>query len=583
MPIGDDLTSWQFWWDYNQDNHLLDTDRGSLPISGSDDFYLGATRTRQTQQTMRPGRAVLVGEILPALKHAVDQGPRGVTNASMLALARIGIDHPEFRLFDVIAARLSDQDQTTRETAAVALGLAGQSDQRCLSRLLEVVRDESAADNRTRSFAAYGLGLLAERDDNVTSKRRVFDAMREVLDDRELRSRDLRVAALQAISLLNINRRKYEGARLAAEVIACLDAFFQADLGKSEQHLQAHCPTAIARLLRNDHRRSERHKEWFAKILSGRAIDGKSRASRRVSNAITQSCALALGQLCRPNEDGDIKSNRDVRYSEVLLKVWRQHKDAQTRNFALVALGQIGGKKNRDALLREFDKASPSIEQPWCAIALGLCKKAGNADGGGRDALIDETLLAAFARAKNPETVSALAISMGLAATDASGHVMRQQLGKSLGQQRMAQAICQGLGLLGDKLAIEPLHEMVKTNKRQPQLIESAAVALGSLGDPTIGEVILRRFVAGEPSYGMQVALSRALADVGDRRHVQPLLAVLSDTNQSAITRAGAARALGGIADPRELRWNSPLRTNANYRANVATLTDRIAGVLDIR
>jgi hypothetical protein len=49
------------------------------------------------------------------------------------------------------------------------------------------------------------------------------------------------------------------------------------------------------------------------------------------------------------------------------------------------------------------------------------------------------------------------------------------------------------------------------------------------------------------------------------------------------VTRAGAARALGGIADTRSLRWSTPLRSNTNYRANVATLTDSYSGVLDLK
>jgi hypothetical protein len=48
------------------------------------------------------------------------------------------------------------------------------------------------------------------------------------------------------------------------------------------------------------------------------------------------------------------------------------------------------------------------------------------------------------------------------------------------------------------------------------------------------------------------------------------------------LPRAFAAAAIGGIADPAPLPWNTPIGANMNYRASVETLTDQVAGVLDI-
>lgn len=592
MPIGEDLTTWQHWWDFNQDTYLRPRNIVEQPtITGSDDFYLGATRRREANQGIAPDRLLVVGEVLPALRRAVEQGPRDVTVAAMLALARIGIDHPEFRVAEVLAPQLRSSDQTTRETAALALGLAGQTAPHCRELLLDVLRDSAAGrravgstvDDRTRSFAAYGLGLLANGTDSVPTKRKVFQALSEALNDREASGRDIRVAAVQAISLLAIDLRSYEGARLATEVLASLDSYFSADLGVSEQIAQAHCPTAIARLLTQGETRAERFKERFAGIIAGRAIDGGSPASQRISHSIAQSCALALGQLCRPNEDGDVGKNPDVHFSNVLYDAWCEHKDAQTRNFALLALGQIGGAENKKKLVRAFDKASSSIQQPWCALALGLYSAQEQARTGAPDRLIGETLLASLQRSKDPEAAAALAIGVGLARADGSNDVVAHRLLDEASKDSLASALCQGMALLGDKAGCEALHDVLEECGRRPELLENAAIALGQLGDPHVGELLMKRLVDGEANYSMQVALATALADIGDRRQVQPLLTVLADTQRSAITRTGAARALGGIAGKRQLRWNTPLRANANYRANVATFTDRVAGVLDLR
>ncbi|MEO6593955.1 MAG: HEAT repeat domain-containing protein, partial [Planctomycetota bacterium] len=580
--------TWQHWWDFNQDGHLRLRDAVVHDtFTGSDDYYLGSTRRLETRQALVPSHEIVVGRVLPALKNAVEVGPRDVTVAGMLAMARIGVDHPEFRLFDVFTRRLADSDQSTRETAAIAMGLAGSSDRRGLDMLICLLRDDetgrratgTSVDVRTRSFAAYGLGLLANRTDSVDTKTKVFAALNAILSDRELGNRDIRTATVQAISLLDLDLHKYAGAKLAKEVLACLDHYFDEDLGVGEEYIQAHCPTAIARLLDREHWSAEAYKERFAAILTGKPTDNRSpdRKNRRKSHAIAQSCALALGQLCLANTDGDEAKNADVRWSRVLLDAWHDHKDAQTRSFALLAIGQIGGAENRRVLLREFDKASANIEQPWCALALGLCC------AGKDDRLVKEALLTEFRRSKNPESTGALAVALGLARCKEAASIVANRLLDGISKETMAGALCQGLALLGEPLAAAAVRQVIDDCERRPELLEKAAIALGKLGDQRIGDSLLQRLACGEPNYAMQVAVSTALADVGDRRQVAALVEVLADTHRSAITRAGAAKALGGIADQRRLPWNTPLRANANYRANVDTFTDRFAGVLDLR
>lgn len=57
---------------------------------------------------------------------------------------------------------------------------------------------------------------------------------------------------------------------------------------------------------------------------------------------------------------------------------------------------------------------------------------------------------------------------------------------------------------------------------------------------------------------------------------------MLRNEELTALARAFAAAALGGIADRRSLPWNTPIAVNFNYRETVATLTDQTAGILDI-
>jgi HEAT repeat protein len=73
-----------------------------------------------------------------------------------------------------------------------------------------------------------------------------------------------------------------------------------------------------------------------------------------------------------------------------------------------------------------------------------------------------------------------------------------------------------------------------------------------------------------------------ALAFIGDRRTIQPLKKMLFNEDLTALSRAFAAFALGGVADKEKLPWNSKIARNMNYRSSVETLTQSGTGVLDI-
>ncbi|MFT7535981.1 MAG: hypothetical protein ACI85K_001934, partial [Hyphomicrobiaceae bacterium] len=96
-PIGDDLTRWSFWWEFNKDPfiRLRDAVLQGGPQTGSDDFYLGSTRKVTTRDSLRPTTEDILGEILPGLKKAIDSTDQKDINSScMIAMAKIGQDHP---------------------------------------------------------------------------------------------------------------------------------------------------------------------------------------------------------------------------------------------------------------------------------------------------------------------------------------------------------------------------------------------------------------------------------------------------------------------------------------------------------
>ena len=89
MQIGDDLTKWSFWWEFNKDPfiRLRDAVLQGGTQTGSDDFYLGSTRKSAARDSLRPTQEDIMGEILPALKKAIDSTDyKDISSSCMIAM-----------------------------------------------------------------------------------------------------------------------------------------------------------------------------------------------------------------------------------------------------------------------------------------------------------------------------------------------------------------------------------------------------------------------------------------------------------------------------------------------------------------
>ena len=61
-----------------------------------------------------------------------------IITACMVAMAKVGMDHPEFKLKDVFKPYLKSNNQEVRETAALALGIAAQTESDELDILIQL-------------------------------------------------------------------------------------------------------------------------------------------------------------------------------------------------------------------------------------------------------------------------------------------------------------------------------------------------------------------------------------------------------------------------------------------------------------
>jgi HEAT repeat protein len=591
IVLDDDLTRWEFWWEFNKDPfiNLKAAIHQSGAISHSDSFFMGPGKVQTGKDTMKPTEAQILSEILPALHRAMEgTEQRDITSSCMIAMAKIGKDNEQIKILDVFRQRLTSKDQEIRETAALAMGLSQMTE--AVGDLIEIAKDSAAGrklcarseiDDRTRSFAAYGLGLVGWATSNLDVKRQVFETLKGVLADTKIADRNVKVAAISAIGLLRPDASDPKGEALLADSVQALEDYYMQKLGPGEQLIQAHVPTAVAKLLENNTSEKSleikhRFKKMFVEDLLGK---GKV---KRTNDLITQSVVVALGRMAEPYDD---KKSEDHEISEALLDYYKTGKDQQTQYFALMALGQIGGEENRKELLIALEKGGKALEKPWAAMSLGVLAFKQLEDMGSRatvDTGIGRALQSWLAKVKNPPTLAAIAVALGLAKFKDAADEVREMLAREKNKDDLAGYLCIGLALMDDQHSMQLIRELVETSVRRPERLQQAAIALGKLGDKSVTELLQKMMTEGDQNLAKMSAISSALGFIGDRRTIDPLKKMLFDTSLTDISRAFAAVALGGVADKEPLPWNSKIGTNMNYRASVETLTNQVNGILDI-
>ncbi len=578
-----DQSDWRVWWEFNKDPYLRLRDglAGGVMIGGSDEFFLGPIRNEEGAGRRVPSEDERRKQLVPALGKALKVSHnRDMTTAGLIALAKIGLDHPDVALLPIFREHMKRGDQEISETAVLAMGITRR--QEAIEDLIALLTDAPSGrrlvghrevSDRTRAFAAYGLGLVAHANDDVACKTRIFKALAEILTGPRMANMNLPVAVINAIRILSPDpARGSAHKRLSWQCVEALWQFYQRDLGKGRQLIQAHVPPAIARLLGRGHSSDhERFKKAFAAELTGKV---------RRNPHIYQSAALALGELVEPRE----RHTEDAPYSDALINYYAAGVDQQAQYFCLIALARIGGESNRGELMKRFVKAR-TLPGSWLAIALGLLAH-GDRHGQEQDRGVDESigklLLHEFGQTKSPDLRAAIAVGLGLCRFNEAGDDLRIVLSENTSNSDLAGYICIGLALMQEERAVDQLRDLVANSSRRPGLLKQVAIALGRLGDESAAAILLKIMKTEGANVAKLAACASALELIGDSRSIPALLASVKNTGLPSLSRAFIVAALGGVGDKEVLPWNTALAVGVNYRAVVETLTNRASGVLDI-
>ncbi|MGC6486628.1 MAG: HEAT repeat domain-containing protein [Planctomycetota bacterium] len=593
--VGDDLGRWEFWWEFGKDP-FLNLRQALYRVDDRDpSAALWNPRLAGARPAVTPPDAADLRAVASQLSSLLSETrDRDTSSACVVALAKIGSARAGFALTPHLLPLLRRGDQELRETAALALGISGDLDDRTLGALTDLLSETDAGkalcgklhvNVRTRAFAAFGAGLLLRRARRAAVAVRLVRPLIQVVADARDLDRNLVVAAIEALGQFPRGWRGPAASLLRQEVLDALGSYYDREVGAGRQLIQAHVPTAIARVCERDSRRADTWRTRFSEDLGAGLRSRSAAGNPKVNHHIAQSCALALGEMCAPWTDDNSPSHAQ---GSLLVEVFRDHRDQQTRAFAALALARLGGDRARSFLLRALPRANKALEQPWIAVALGVVaariRAAGTQDG--RDAevftLVTDALSRQFRGARNPSTVGAIAVSLGLAGAADVKDTLRQRLIEHRKRDAVAGYVALSLGLLQDHRAIPDLRVLRTQATRRPFVLLQTVRALGLLGDHTLTEQLVAELQGSGRSVARLSATAAALGQIGDRRCLPALRRLAADRDATPLSRAFAAVALGGVCDKDALPWNAAYATQINYRAATETLTDGAAGILDL-
>jgi HEAT repeat protein len=604
---GPDLTRWDYWWAFNRDPFLsLKAAIESVQIElGSDDHFLGVGDRQSLPKTRRPSDAQVRGEILPALLHALDTDKHNpVLSGSLVAVARIGRSLPareRMKISQRLLAFLVHPNQEVHETAALCLGLL--ADDVNVDALVALLHDtkegralvgEVEVDIRTRAFAVYGLGLLGQANSNDDLRVRIVTELAKALDAPNAATRDVKVAAMLAFGLvplapdpgIHLGPVRTTLATLEDQ-IAYLCDYFDARSQRSNpssRHaiVRSHAPRALVRLLEQVHpAHLPKQRARVADLLTDAAL---GRSGYR-EDELSQGAVLASGALGRLGSDPS-----DVRLRKAILDV-ASNGSEQARRFALVGLGQLGGRPGdgpepfdgldeiRTFLRKELTRET-SPRRPWAALAIGIQGRMLHGVGLALEPATSKALLDQASKEENPETIGAYALALGLRRDLEAWDLLLARLDTLEGRDSARGYCAVALGLMDVKDAADPVLELVRESAYRPDLIRQAATGLALLRQVhAVPELV--QMLGKATATSSQAALCGALGRIGDRDAIAPLLALLKDPKATGNARSFAAVALGLIGDSEPLPWSVELSRDVHYRATTSTLIGG-GGVLDI-
>jgi HEAT repeat protein len=593
-PGAEDLvepTSWSWWWEFNKEPFLelkQSIDHGD-PRSGDGSSFLGRDARGLVGAGLPPTRQQIRETALPTLLEALRKSRQAdVLSATLIALGRLGDeleDESRIAIEQALLPHLEHGTQEVPEAALLALGLLARDGSAML--LSDVLLEREAGKQalgggriglRSRSFAAYALGLLGRETEREDVRRFIVHSLGLALAADDSATPDLGSACVLAMGIVPLrpasrplSERRSDSAPPASSREGQIETLRRVAADDDRQRVvRAQAVISLGRLLSDSDVLPEVRSSVAVELI--RLSQAKSKAPREVK----QSCAVALGHLGRADEDA-----ADQRIREHLVELVTMEADVSTRHFAMLALARAstrsataeapGREQTRRFFLKQLARGRSHMQR-FAALSLALLERGAAASGEVPAADSMAALRRKFNDARTPTDQGLYAIALGLARDVEAIDGMRRILARSSDDQARGH-VAVGLGLLGAREAIPELKELMQDATYRPSLLEDTATGLALLRyRQAVPELVTR--LADAKSLASQSALARALGRIGDSRSVVPLSTLVGSPRATDRARGFAAAALGMACDADRLPWTTPYALGGNYVAAPITLRD---------
>ena len=575
---------WAIWWSLYRDRYL---DLGPRLAATAP-----TTPARQYDLVQPNGELHahrVTDEVLPALVTLLGTDPDPLVRRSALlaagkAAGGLG-DAERAAAAAAIRPHLAAKASTIRESALVALGLAGHEAQ--APTLAAILRDQEAGrgalggvesvDPRRRAFAAYGLGLLAAQSEREDVRVFAVHHLAEGLEADTSVERDLAVACAHALGLIHLggSMDPREGDAQTGGSIRSRSDLLHALLDRAWEPL-GH-PAVRAAAVRSLGTQIQALPAAPRAAWKGRAVPALLELldpRAKTVSGLAGAAILALGELGDGDDDALDRRLRDVL-------------QAREEGMALASLARVvarpgesepsaqGARSAERHLLGALGRGR-SEERAWAALALGVLAKGLEESGGELSAEARSALRTAHASAGRNDLEAAYALALGLASDARGVPLLIDVLDHE--DHFLAGRAAVSLGLSGDPRGLEPLREALADPETDPAVRVACAEGLALLGDAEL-EARLTELLEGAGPLGPRAAVAASLGRVtaGTPRAtaaLKPLLTAALRPTQGEAARSACLDGLGRAARGSALSWKSPLTLALCVQGAPPTLFD---------
>jgi HEAT repeat protein len=522
---------WEFWWAYNREPFLELKSKINQAGASTDslEYLVGKADRDNIQDTTRPTSTVVRETVVPALIEALRDGFFDVRAAAVIALGKVG----EKSEIPALMKMLGDDNKQVRESTCLALGMLG--DPGPIPQLVSIMNNTVEGKrllgrteilDRTRAFAAIALGLIGMNDGEGSEA--VVEPLLKALDRREA-AQDVPICALTALGL----------AKAESAVPRILDL---ARNPSTEELLRAHAVIALG------------------KIGDRQVMPAIQALTRDKDLQVRRSAIIALGKL---------SGSEDLQSIALLNAEVERGREPQSKNWALISLGQIGGEEARKTLLRALAGEQKST-QAFAALALAILSR-NNGSAADNAGFVHDV----FKDTKGDSARAGMAIALGLMKhKEAKDDLVALMSGKGDPDLRGYCAVALGLMEARDTI---PAIKRVLGSRVDPDFQRSAATALGLMGDKDIVGLLTDILTTARTEYEIS-ASALALGFIGDVSAVAPLVAAVKNKDGLVdLARANATTALGIVGEDRPLPVLHVVAIDNNYRALVDSLNELLS------